>query len=541
VRAAKQALRRVRGYNLDTTPTAIRSVFSPSSALPRLRNLLAALPRIAVGKEELDRHNHEAHLRVMRSSNAFMRKLLNSWIVVATILCLYVAVALPEILFTSLVALASAVAARYAIHLRRMQWARWLFVLPMTVAFFVVPPLVNGIRSPVLIYLPLFVLLYGWLFGRRIMALMTALYLAGLSVTWLAEQQNWWVMSTQLRSPETWLILWVILLCLTALTTGALISSYQAHSRSEVALRGELASVLQFTESVLLSSPLPMRVFDEHGQCIKVNEAYARLVGVPRETLLTQNFHAIEMWQAAGLVDDSHVAMRAMTPLNREVSVHTSTGRDLWLDVHLLPLDSAGRNSLLVQLIDLTERKQMSRALEAMAFHDALTQLPNRRLFFDRFDHALHKGRRTHAWGAVLLLDLDRFKELNDTHGHDAGDPMLCAVADRLRAVLRESDTAARLGGDEFAVLAENLGPDHAIALAHAERLTAKLRDTLNQPYRLGALTHHGTASIGCELFSAEELRNSNEVLQAADAAMYAAKGSGSRRGPAHGAHAEPR
>ncbi|MFT6926726.1 MAG: diguanylate cyclase (GGDEF)-like protein [Psychromonas sp.] len=178
------------------------------------------------------------------------------------------------------------------------------------------------------------------------------------------------------------------------------------------------------------------------------------------------------------------------------------------------------------KLTDITTIKAASDEIERLAFYDPLTQLPNRRLFLDRLNQALavstHSGRR----GALLFLDLDHFKTLNDTRGHDIGDLLLQQVSGRLTACLRESDTVARFGGDEFVVLLENLSVHTLEAAAQTKDIATKMRLSLNQPYQLSAHVYHNTPSIGATLFIGHELV-AEELLKQADIAMYQSKAEG--------------
>ncbi|MEG2034620.1 MAG: GGDEF domain-containing protein, partial [Janthinobacterium sp.] len=166
-----------------------------------------------------------------------------------------------------------------------------------------------------------------------------------------------------------------------------------------------------------------------------------------------------------------------------------------------VPFAREGQRHLLAHFIDLTERHRATQELQQLAFHDSLTGLANRRLFFEHLRHAMERCRRSGEWGAVLMLDLNRFKQLNDQHGHEAGDHLLVEVARRITAGIRASDVVARLGGDEFTVLLHPLGSTAEQAHQHADVVRSKLQALLTQPYVLPGVTHHGSASIGCAWF----------------------------------------
>ncbi len=178
---------------------------------------------------------------------------------------------------------------------------------------------------------------------------------------------------------------------------------------------------------------------------------------------------------------------------------------------------------LVIVYHDVTELRQASAEIEVLAFYDPLTGLPNRRLLLDRLQQAAAALDRSGHQGAVLFLDLDHFKVLNDTQGHEMGDQLLCQVAQRLKAAVRDTDTVARLGGDEFVVMLTDLSRDRAEAAAQAQRLGEKLLHSLRQPYVLGAHVHHGACSVGATLFGSTE-QSATELLRQADIAMYEVK-----------------
>ena len=175
---------------------------------------------------------------------------------------------------------------------------------------------------------------------------------------------------------------------------------------------------------------------------------------------------------------------------------------------------------------DISERKRTEEKIRQLAFYDALTNLPNRRLLRDRLQQALTSCGRTQHSGALLFIDLDNFKGLNDTLGHDIGDLLLIQVAARLVECVREGDTVARLGGDEFVVMLEDLSSNPEDAALQAEGVGEKILAALNQPYLLNGHVKHSTPSIGITLFNASS-DDIDDHLKRADLAMYQAKDSG--------------
>ena len=176
--------------------------------------------------------------------------------------------------------------------------------------------------------------------------------------------------------------------------------------------------------------------------------------------------------------------------------------------------------------IDISGRKAAEEEARYLAFYDALTELPNRRLLVDRLQQVLACSSRTGMASAVLFVDLDNFKTLNDTRGHEVGDMLLTDVARRLKSHVRELDTVARLGGDEFVVVLQNLGTDPTEAAGQARMLGEMLRAHLAQPYDLAGHEHHCSASIGITLLHGQRT-SVNEILKQADMAMYRAKDAG--------------
>ena len=178
---------------------------------------------------------------------------------------------------------------------------------------------------------------------------------------------------------------------------------------------------------------------------------------------------------------------------------------------------------------DVTDLRRANEEIEHLAFYDPLTGLPNRRLLLDRLGQALVLSQRSGKVGALLFLDLDHFKDLNDTLGHEVGDELLQAVAQRLLANVRVADTVARLGGDEFVVMLSDLSSNTQEAAALAQRIGEQILRGLSEPYVLRGHTHQGAASIGATLFGASA-QSASELLRQADIAMYQVK---ARRGNA--------
>lgn len=259
--------------------------------------------------------------------------------------------------------------------------------------------------------------------------------------------------------------------------------------------------------------------------------------------------HVFEMFTEEGVaVVKAMIQRRAQeeasgTPvgfLNFQVQHRCKDGRLIWGEV----MSKTDRNAQ-GEIIgyhgitrEITERKRLEEQVRQLAFHDPLTHLANRRLMLEHLDQAMSASKRSHHHGALLFLDLDNFKSLNDTHGHSVGDLLLIEVAERLKACVREADTVARFGGDEFVVLLCELDTQPAEASEQAIAVAEKIRIRLSDLYVLqaapsgpatGTIEHQCTASIGVAIFRGRD-ESQSSVIDRADAAMYQAKKDGRNR-----------
>ena len=178
---------------------------------------------------------------------------------------------------------------------------------------------------------------------------------------------------------------------------------------------------------------------------------------------------------------------------------------------------------------DISERKRAESKIHTLAFYDSLTHLPNRQLFNDRLAQAIAQSQRHRKYGALMMIDLDNFKALNDTKGHHIGDELLKQVASRIQALLREGDTLARIGGDEFVVLLEGLSFDGEETALQSEQFALSVKHSINQPYMLLGYEHTCSPSIGVVLFHGHD-KSKETLLKQADIAMYHAKKLGRNR-----------
>jgi diguanylate cyclase (GGDEF)-like protein/PAS domain S-box-containing protein len=247
--------------------------------------------------------------------------------------------------------------------------------------------------------------------------------------------------------------------------------------------------------------------YTEHPHCL------SDLLGA---TLLTDAQGHLDILSAAENAHGSTIEIKGMD--------RSGLTRPISLSVSRIPASQP--ETFVVVLRDITQQRLDEEEIRRLAFYDPLTNLPNRRLLIDRVRQAMLNSTRIGRHGALMFLDLDHFKLLNDTLGHDVGDDLLQQVAARLRQCVREGDSVARLGGDEFVVLLENLSPSATEAANHAEVVAHKILELLSQPYYLRGRVHSSTPSIGIVVFLGDQ-DSIDELLKKADVAMYQAKSAG--------------
>ncbi len=266
----------------------------------------------------------------------------------------------------------------------------------------------------------------------------------------------------------------------------------------------------------------------------RVNQRFCDIVGYTEAEILTPGFVALSHPEDQPTVLAARRELLAgRDSVSFEQRYVRCGGEAVWVRVWWsLVRDSNDMPDYFIAVVeDVSEHRRAAAEIERLALYDTLTDLPNRRLFLDRLQRALSVARRNGRHGALLFIDLDHFKHLNDARGHHAGDMLLRQVAQRLRAGSRDEDTVARLGGDEFVILLENIGDSVDSATASAGAVAEKVRQALIAPFSLegGAYEHHVFASIGVTLFP-KAGSSADELVKEADTAMYRAKASGRNR-----------
>jgi diguanylate cyclase (GGDEF)-like protein/PAS domain S-box-containing protein len=305
--------------------------------------------------------------------------------------------------------------------------------------------------------------------------------------------------------------------------------------RDQSAIR-QTAQALEASErkfrGIFDQAAVGIALLSPEGRWLQVNQRLCEIVGYSESELLHKTFQDITHPEDLGK-DLKLVAQL----LAGEISTYTlekryfrKNGELTWVELTVaLVRDHAQQPSFFISVVDdINQRKNAEAQILNLAYYDTLTELPNRRLLQDRLQHARVSSARNEEWCAIFFLDLDHFKTLNDTQGHDAGDQLLIQVAHRLTAGLRAADTVARLGGDEFVILLENLGTSENQAAQEAEALAEKIRDAISQPFTLceKAEMHYTSSSIGISLFQGEQI-GMDEILKHADMALYQAKEGG--------------
>jgi diguanylate cyclase (GGDEF)-like protein/PAS domain S-box-containing protein len=270
-------------------------------------------------------------------------------------------------------------------------------------------------------------------------------------------------------------------------------------------------------------------ITDVHGTITYVNKKFCQVSGFEESELIGNNhrltnsgYHTKEFFR------DMYRTIANGEVWSGEICNRDKNGRLYWLITTVVPyLNERGKPTQYISMrTDITQRKVAENRVHQLAFYDALTNLPNRRLLLDRLRQALAVSERTGCHGAVLFLDLDRFKTLNDSQGHDVGDLLLSEVARRLLTCVGNGDSVARLGGDEFVVVLEALSHLDHEAANQAEVVAEKIRYSLNQAFQLKELVHYTTPSIGITLFNGPQF-SMDELLKHADIAMYQSKVAG--------------
>ena len=281
--------------------------------------------------------------------------------------------------------------------------------------------------------------------------------------------------------------------------------------------------------AIAFESDEAMIITDAQAAILRVNRAFTEMTGHTPDEVLGKTPRVLKSGRHdAAFYESMWQCIKGTGSWQGEIWNRRKDGSayPAWLTITAVDNQRGEVTHYVGALMDITSRVAAEAEIRHLAFYDALTQLPNRRLLFDRLQQSLGAKLRCRGVGAVLFIDLDNFKTLNDTHGHDVGDKLLQRVAERLTACVREGDTVARLGGDEFVMMLHDLNESPQEAAVQANLIGEKVRLALNQPYQFGGHEYRNTPSIGATLFGVER-ESADDILKRADLALYQAKAAG--------------
>ncbi|NRR31783.1 EAL domain-containing protein [Oxalobacteraceae bacterium] len=291
------------------------------------------------------------------------------------------------------------------------------------------------------------------------------------------------------------------------------ISDMKVLERSAARLAARLSTTLESITDAFL-------MVDRNWTLTYLNSEAERILQCAREEVVGMN-----VWERfpEAVGGPYHHAYKKAFETNAAVSFEEYYAPlKLWTEIRAYPSEEG----LAIYFLDISERKANEAEIHKLAFYDRLTGLPNRQLLLNRTEHALALCQRVALPGAILFIDLDNFKAINDTRGHDKGDILLRQVAERLLGVVRASDTVARFGGDEFVLLLEDLGSDDVEAAAGAQEMARMVQQAFAAPFDIAGVDQYSTPSIGITVFNGGS-GSVDDVLKRADLAMYQAKAAG--------------
>ena len=425
-------------------------------------------------------------------------------------------------------------------HLRAMpyRWRVWQFLI---VAYLVGVGLLLKIGPVSQIYMMLMPVLAALLLGMR--PALSTLILTSLSIFFLGLHPD---VALQMPGTPDSPVLRALIVALNFLFIAAVLTlscafllrhledSSQALSQRNAELRLTATALARLNDMVMIAEVADAAPGSGAGtvsatRIIFVNDAFERSSGYARaevlgRSLLFQQGPATEAGELARVA----AAMACAQPARAELLNYNKAGKAYWVEAELVPFtDADGRQTHWVAVErEIDERKRSEADIHRLAFYDVLTGLPNRRLLMDRIAHLLAAAPRDHKISALMFIDLDHFKHINDARGHATGDALLRLAGERLAQLMRKADTVARIGGDEFVVLLAHLADDLHGAAHAAAQVAEKIRAAIARDFEIGGQSYHCSASIGVTLLP-KAGQQAHDLLREADIAMYRAKAEG--------------
>ena len=425
-------------------------------------------------------------------------------------------------------------------HLRAMpyRWRVWQFLI---VAYLVGVGLLLKIGPVSQIYMMLMPVLAALLLGMR--PALSTLALTSLTIFFLGLHPD---VALHLPGTPDSPVLRALIVALNFLFIAAVLTlscafllrhledSSQALSQRNAELRLTATALARLNDMVMIAEVADAAPGSSAGtvsatRIIFVNDAFERSSGYARaevlgRSLLFQQGPATEAGELARVA----AAMARAQPARAELLNYNKAGKAYWVEAELVPFtDADGRQTHWVAVErEIDERKRSEADIHRLAFYDVLTGLPNRRLLMDRIAHLLAAAPRDHKISALMFIDLDHFKHINDARGHATGDALLRLAGERLAQLMRKADTVARIGGDEFVVLLAHLADDLHGAAHAAAQVAEKIRTAIARDFEIGGQSYHCSASIGVTLLPKAQ-QQAHDLLREADIAMYRAKAEG--------------